>query len=161
MFALHLKRGFDLRSVCRSASASPNVKGAASLCRTTDRAICCVACTPAFGHVPVEGRAVRDRAEFLPQKMSVLRPTGVCGLSRCGVLREWTYAQNASRNRGLEWKSLQEFVMTLEIVWRNPETLIKSEQTVQRIRDDESGAVYVVTHPERTQEFSLISSQVA
>ena len=51
--------------------------------------------------------------------------------------------------------------MALAIVWRNPQPLIRTTKTVQRIRGDQSCAVYVVTNPERSQEFRLISGEVA
>jgi hypothetical protein len=53
------------------------------------------------------------------------------------------------------------FVMALAVVWRNPKPLIRTKQTVQRIHGDQSWAVYVVTNPDRTQEFRLISGEVA
>ena len=55
----------------------------------------------------------------------------------------------------------QELDMALAIVWRNPEPQISAKHTVQRIRGDKSCAVYVVTNPESTQEFKLISTAVA
>ena len=55
----------------------------------------------------------------------------------------------------------KELVMTLAIVWRNPKPLIKTKQTVRRIQADRSCAVYAITDAKRTQEFSLISSEVA
>ena len=51
--------------------------------------------------------------------------------------------------------------MALAVVWRNPKPLIRTKQTVQRIHGDQSWAVYVVTNPDRTQEFRLISGAVA
>ncbi len=51
--------------------------------------------------------------------------------------------------------------MALAIVWRNPQPLIRTKRTVQRIKSDHSCAVYVVTNPERAQEFRLISGEVA
>jgi hypothetical protein len=55
----------------------------------------------------------------------------------------------------------KELGMALAIVWRNPKPLIRTKQTVQRIQGDHSCAVYVVNDAERTQEFSLISGEVA
>jgi hypothetical protein len=46
--------------------------------------------------------------------------------------------------------------MTLQIVWRNPTPLAKMQQTLQRVRTDQSVALYVVTNPDTTQEFELI-----
>jgi hypothetical protein len=51
--------------------------------------------------------------------------------------------------------------MELEVVWRNPEPLLRAKQNVQRIRDDQSSVVYLVTSVEDAQVFTLISSQVA
>lgn len=51
--------------------------------------------------------------------------------------------------------------MGIRIVWRNPKPLVRTKQTVQRIHGDQSCAVYVVTNPDRTHEFSLISRKVA
>ena len=47
--------------------------------------------------------------------------------------------------------------MELAVVWQNPEPLIRAKHTVQRIRDDQSFVVYLVTNFEETQEFTLIS----
>jgi hypothetical protein len=58
-------------------------------------------------------------------------------------------------------RSEKEFDMALAIVWRNPEPLSRTKQTVQRIQGDQSCAVYVVTNPDRTQEFRLIFGEVA
>ena len=46
--------------------------------------------------------------------------------------------------------------MNLQIVWRNPVSLAKLQRTLQRIKTEQFGAVYVVTNPETTQEFELI-----
>ncbi len=46
--------------------------------------------------------------------------------------------------------------MKLEIVWRNPILLAKIQQTVQRVRTEQFGTLYVVTNPDTTQEFELI-----
>jgi hypothetical protein len=51
--------------------------------------------------------------------------------------------------------------MTLKIVWRNPHLLTATKPKLQRIRSDESGAVYAVTARDLTQEFEVIQSQVA
>lgn len=51
--------------------------------------------------------------------------------------------------------------MALALVWLNPLPLIRTRQTVQRIQRDQSCAVYVVTNPERAQEFRLILREVA
>jgi hypothetical protein len=51
--------------------------------------------------------------------------------------------------------------MALEIVWRNPQPPIRIKQAVQRIRDDESCVVYVVTDLGHTRVFRLISKKVA
>ena len=45
--------------------------------------------------------------------------------------------------------------MALTIVWRNPEPLVRTKQTLQRIQGDESSAVYVVTNSDNTQEFRV------
>jgi hypothetical protein len=55
----------------------------------------------------------------------------------------------------------KEFFMALTIVWRNPEPLIRTKQSVEKFRSDESCAVYVVTEADRTQEFTLICGQAA
>ena len=46
--------------------------------------------------------------------------------------------------------------MKLEIVWRNPVQVTKTEHKLQRVSSDELGAVYSVTNPDLTQEFELI-----
>jgi len=46
--------------------------------------------------------------------------------------------------------------MRLEIVWRNPIPLAKMERTIQRVRTEHFGALYVVTNPDTRQEFELI-----
>ena len=46
--------------------------------------------------------------------------------------------------------------MRLQIVWRNPIPLAKMEQTVQRVRIEHFGALYVVTNADTRQEFELI-----
>jgi hypothetical protein len=51
--------------------------------------------------------------------------------------------------------------MTLKIVWRNPRLSTVTRPTLQRIRGDESGAVYAVTARDLTQEFDVIQRQVA
>ena len=51
--------------------------------------------------------------------------------------------------------------MALAIVWRNPQPPIRTKQTVQRIRVDQTCTVYVVTNPDHTQEFMLISGEAA
>ena len=51
--------------------------------------------------------------------------------------------------------------MALAIVWRNPKPLIRTNQTVQRIQDDQSCAVYVVTNPDGRQEFRLMAGAVS
>ena len=51
--------------------------------------------------------------------------------------------------------------MALAVVWRNPRPLIRTKQNVQRIKGDQSCAVYVVTNPNYMQEFRLISGEVA
>jgi len=61
----------------------------------------------------------------------MMRPTQRCELYRRGLAR-------------------------LEIVWRNPLPLARSEHKVQRIKSDKSGAVYAVTNPDFTKEFELI-----
>ena len=50
--------------------------------------------------------------------------------------------------------------MALTVVWRNPKPLIRTKQMAQRVQGDQSSVVYVVTEPDRTQEFTLISSEV-
>ena len=51
--------------------------------------------------------------------------------------------------------------MKLEIVWRNPLPLPRSDRNVQRIRSDQFGTVYAVTDRYLTQEFDLISGDAA
>jgi len=51
--------------------------------------------------------------------------------------------------------------MRLQIVWRNPIPLAKILQTVQRVRAEQFGALYVVTNPDTTQEFELIPGDAA
>jgi hypothetical protein len=51
--------------------------------------------------------------------------------------------------------------MALEIIWRNPTPLAKTEQKVQRMGSEQFGAVYVVTSPDCTQEFELIPGDAA
>jgi len=51
--------------------------------------------------------------------------------------------------------------MALAVVWRNPRPLIRTKRTLQRIKSDQSCAVYVVTDPDHTEEFRLISGEVA
>ena len=46
--------------------------------------------------------------------------------------------------------------MRLQIVWRNPIPLAKMERTVQCVRTEQFGALYVVTNPDIRQEFELI-----
>jgi len=46
--------------------------------------------------------------------------------------------------------------MALAIVWRNPQPVTRTKHTVQRVRGGQSGAVYVITDLERTQEFRLV-----
>ncbi len=46
--------------------------------------------------------------------------------------------------------------MALTIVWRNPETLLRTKPAVQRIEGDPSCAVYVVDDRDGTREFRLI-----
>lgn len=52
-------------------------------------------------------------------------------------------------------------LMALEIVWRNPLPLARTEHKLQRIRSDQFGAVYAVTNPDLRQEFELILGHVA
>ena len=49
----------------------------------------------------------------------------------------------------------------LEIVWRNPLPLTRTEHNLQRIRSDQFGTVYAVTNPDLTQEFELILGEAA
>jgi hypothetical protein len=51
--------------------------------------------------------------------------------------------------------------MGLEIVWRNPLSLARTEHKPQRVRRDQFGAVYVVTDLDSTQEFELIPGYAA
>lgn len=51
--------------------------------------------------------------------------------------------------------------MALEIVWRNPLPLARTEHKLQRIRSDQFGAVYAVTDLDLRQEFELILGNVA
>ncbi len=51
--------------------------------------------------------------------------------------------------------------MELAVVWQNPEPLFRTEHTVRRIRDDQPFVVYLVTSFEKTQEFTVISGEVA
>jgi hypothetical protein len=51
--------------------------------------------------------------------------------------------------------------MELTIVWRNPLPLVRFKRTLQRIISNELGAVYEVTAPDLTQEFEVISGEVA
>ncbi|MGO9676225.1 MAG: hypothetical protein ACLPW4_03150 [Candidatus Sulfotelmatobacter sp.] len=46
--------------------------------------------------------------------------------------------------------------MRLEIVWRNPIPLARMERTVQRVRTEQFGALYIVTNPDTRREFELI-----
>jgi hypothetical protein len=46
--------------------------------------------------------------------------------------------------------------MRLQIVWRNPIPLAKMQRTVQRVKTEHFGALYVVTNPDTGQEFELI-----
>lgn len=48
--------------------------------------------------------------------------------------------------------------MELTIVWRNPETLLRTKQTVQRVQGDPSCVVYVVDDRDGSREFRLILS---
>jgi hypothetical protein len=52
-------------------------------------------------------------------------------------------------------------VMALEIVWRNPLPLARTEYKLQRIRRDQFGAVYAVIDVDLMQEFELILGHVA
>jgi hypothetical protein len=51
--------------------------------------------------------------------------------------------------------------MDLQILWRNPLSLLKTKGTLQRIRKDQFGAVYSVTDPDVTQELEVILGAVA
>ena len=51
--------------------------------------------------------------------------------------------------------------MALAVVWRNPKPLVRTERTVQRIQSDPTCAVYAVTDPERTKEFTLTAIRMA
>jgi hypothetical protein len=55
----------------------------------------------------------------------------------------------------------EEDFMKLQVVWSNPIPLAKIKQTVQRIRTEQFGALYVVTNPDCTQEFELILGDAA
>lgn len=46
--------------------------------------------------------------------------------------------------------------MALEIVWRNPLPLSRTERHVEQLLLDEFGAVYLVTHPDQKVSFELI-----
>ena len=46
--------------------------------------------------------------------------------------------------------------MKLEIVWRNPVPMTKVEHTLHKVSSDQSGALYLVTNPDLTQQFELI-----
>jgi len=46
--------------------------------------------------------------------------------------------------------------MKLEIVWRNPVQVTKTEHKLHKISSDEFGAVYSVTNPDLPQDFELI-----
>ncbi len=47
--------------------------------------------------------------------------------------------------------------MTLTIVWRNPNRLITAKRTLHRFQGEPFEAVYTVTDPNGTLEFSLKS----
>lgn len=51
--------------------------------------------------------------------------------------------------------------MRLQIVWRNSIPLAKIQQTVQRVRTEQFGALYVVINPDTAQEFELILGNAA
>lgn len=51
--------------------------------------------------------------------------------------------------------------MRLQIVWRNSIPLAKIQQTVQRVRTKQFGALYVVINPDTAQEFELILGNAA
>jgi hypothetical protein len=51
--------------------------------------------------------------------------------------------------------------MELKIVWRNALPLIRAKRTLQRIRSDQFGTVYAVSATDLTQQFELISGEVA
>jgi hypothetical protein len=51
--------------------------------------------------------------------------------------------------------------MALKIVWRNPLLLKRTKRTLERVRSDRFGALYLVTNPDLTQQFELILSEVA
>jgi hypothetical protein len=46
--------------------------------------------------------------------------------------------------------------MKLQIVWRNPTPLAQMQRTVERVRTEQFGVLYVVTNPDTAQEFELI-----
>ena len=46
--------------------------------------------------------------------------------------------------------------MEPEIIWRNPLPLARIEHTLQKISNDQFGAVYAVTNLDLVQEFELI-----
>jgi hypothetical protein len=52
--------------------------------------------------------------------------------------------------------AIEEEVMKLEIVWRNPLPQTKVEHTLHRLSTDEFGTVYSVTNLDLTQQFELI-----
>jgi hypothetical protein len=51
--------------------------------------------------------------------------------------------------------------MALEIIWRNPASLTRTKPTLKRVRRDQFGTVYVVTHPYLSQQFELTLREVA
>ena len=51
--------------------------------------------------------------------------------------------------------------MALRIVWRNPVSLIRNKPTLNRVRRDQFGTVYVVTYPHLSQPFELTLREVA
>jgi hypothetical protein len=51
--------------------------------------------------------------------------------------------------------------MELKIVWRNPLPLRRAKRTLQRIRRDQSGAVYAVSALDFRQEFEVLQGEAA
>jgi hypothetical protein len=52
-------------------------------------------------------------------------------------------------------------VRTLEIVWRNPVRLPKTDPKPRRVRNDRLGALYAVTNVALVQWYELVRGEVA
>jgi len=51
--------------------------------------------------------------------------------------------------------------VALKVVWKNPLPLIRTKSRLQRISNDQYGAVYAVTAQDFTREFEVLLGEVA